>query len=59
MEGTLRPKKARIRRGLGFSEHQARNWVMLGICWLQLGFRSVLEANPLYDLAAWRAAAKG
>ena len=30
---------------------------MLGISWLKLAYRSLLEANPLYDLAAWGAAA--
>ena len=58
-EAHLEPKKNGIRLGLSFSERQERNWAMLGVCWLKLGFQSLLEANLIYDLAAWRAAAKG
>ena len=47
LKGTWRPKNARIRWGLGFSEHQARNWAMLGVSGLKLSYRSLLEANPL------------
>ena len=54
-EPTWRPKKAGIRWGLGFSEHQGRHWAMLGLCWHKLGFRGHLDANPKENLASGKA----
>ena len=36
---------------IGFSEHKGITWPMLGLCWLKLGFRSLLEATPQWHLA--------
>ena len=50
----VRPKQAGIRWGFGFSEHQGKTWPMLSSCWLKLGFRTFLKANPHLHLAPGR-----
>ena len=49
-EATWRPKKGRIRWGLGFSERPGMSWSMLGSCWPKLGLGGFLEANPPWHL---------
>ena len=53
-EATLRPEKVGIWCGLGFAASKETNWPMLAVCWLKLGFRSLLEASSQQVLVAGR-----